>query len=216
MKHILKDKSGISLVELVASLPLAILVAAMLGIVLINFVTSYQETKLYVQLQEELFSAIETIRYGYLYERFTDDPNDDPKYKRPIVGLMTTNQVELGVNERTILLKQQDGYNARFRESSGKLLLDLIHPNMSETGITIFPSIDQKVGNDERFELINDDVFTVEKGSLEKPEMLRIKLKGKVRYRSKSKNQTTEDDERLNTRTVEFETLVYLGNIKNG
>jgi hypothetical protein len=214
MKKYLKCQSGVSLVELVASIPLALIVIFLLSMVLINFITSYQEVKLYLQLQEELFSTMEVIRYGFLYKKFTDSAETDPKFKRPVVGLMTANTVEMSIQPYTINLSQQGGYFAKYYASGGKFLLDLRHPNMSETGIQVFPSIDEEVGNDKRFEIIDNSIFSVKEGDSEKPEVIKIRLVGRVRFRSKAPSQTNEDDMKRNTRTIKYESYVYLGNRK--
>ena len=94
---ILKNNSGTTLIELVASLPLGILVFLILTIVLVNFMTSYQDTRLYTQLQEELFDSIETIRHGFIYKRLTGAQNAPPEQKKDIIGLLTANQALIGV-----------------------------------------------------------------------------------------------------------------------
>jgi hypothetical protein len=214
MKQYITNQRGLSLVELIASIPLALLVLFILTIVLINFITSYQEVRLYLQLQEELFNTLEMVRYGFLYEKFTDSPAADPKYKRPIVGLMTANSVDIGIHPNSIFLSQVGGYQARYYASGGKFFLDLNHPNMNETGIQLFPSINETVGNEKRFELIDYSIFSVKEGTQEKPEIVNVRLIGKVRFRQREQGQSIEDDTRLNTKTVKYETIVYLGNVK--
>jgi hypothetical protein len=217
MRKILQNQKGISLVELVVSIPLALLVILILSIVLINFVTTYQEVKLYLELQENLFNTLEMIRYGYVYEPFTDSPSDDPQNKRPIIGLMTANEIDLGIHPHSISLYQEGGYRADYYAADGKIFLNLSNPNWSETGIQIFPPDDinnEEVGNDQRFEIIDYSLFSVEQGSLEKPEIINVRLKGRVRFRAREQGQTVESDIRMNTKTIQYQALVYLENLK--
>jgi len=89
---LLKNEKGVSLVEVIAGIPLAIILFGVLAMTMLHFVQVYQETKLYTQLQEDLYNAIEVIRYGYSDEYYNMGEG--------LIGLMTARDVEISPNRR--------------------------------------------------------------------------------------------------------------------
>ncbi|MCD4819376.1 MAG: hypothetical protein K8S23_11860 [Candidatus Cloacimonetes bacterium] len=225
---ILKNNKGSSLIELVASIPLGVLIFAILTIVLISFMTSFQETKLYTQLQEELFDSIEVIRHGFLYDDLTGHNTDLPSTKKNLIGLLTANKVVFNASSRIIevfpINLQGEAWisKAKFYLSDKKeLKVDLTYPLGHVIGKRIFPYDNEdgkiknkKIGNELQFQIINNDIFTVAKGTSEKPEIIGIHLIGQVRLREKGKKQTPDEDMRLNIRKVDYYTEVFVGNLE--
>ena len=76
----------------------------------------------------------------------------------------------------------------------------------------IFPSTPTKyIGRDPQFTIKNPREiwkYSANSDNL----MIDIKLVGQVRFREKLRNQSNEDDIRKNTRTITYETSVFLGN----
>ena len=215
------NNSGTTLAELVASLPLGILVFLTLVIVLINFMTSYQEVRLFTQCQDELFSAVQTLRYGYLYKRLTGGPNLPDEQKKDLIGLLTANKVDLGTNPSSVIIKPTNIQGAAWAKQAffyvngkGELMVNLSYPLGQITGHRVFPSSSKKIGNDRQFKIIDENVFSIIKGTQDNPQVIGIHLKARVRFRKKSMKLSSEEDLRLNTKTVEFDTRVFLGNSK--
>jgi len=220
---ILKNNSGTTLIELVASIPLGIIVFLILTIVLINFMTSYNDTRLFIQLQEELFDSIEIIRHGFEYERLTGSSDDPPGQKKDIIGLLTAKEAVIGTAGRYLevypINLQGAGWvsKAKFYISdNGELKIDLTYPLGHASGERIFPlgeGKNKKIGNELQFRVVNSNIFSLVKGTPEKPEMIGIHLIGQVRFREKSKKQSQEEDLRLNTKQIDYYTEVFVGNI---
>ena len=59
----IKNQKGYTIAELVAVLPLGLLIMAALTLGVLHFIKNYQEIVMYSRLQREVLQAIETIRY---------------------------------------------------------------------------------------------------------------------------------------------------------
>ena len=214
MKRI-KDQTGFSLIELVSGLLLVSLIFVILTLSVINFVTTYEDVKLFTQLQDELFSAIETIRYGYTIEETTEDVG--------LIGLLTANNVEIENSGSRIVLTPivfDPGipyYSIFYLDDMGRLKATIQYADKYHTGIQIFPSGNKMIGNQPQFKIINHHLFTAERtfkqsdGS-DKIFLLGIELEARVRFREKAREQSVEDDIRINTRTIQYKTSVFIGN----
>lgn len=214
---ILKSQKGVSLIEVLAGIPLATLVFAIFTISVLHFVTTFEETKLYKQLQEDLFNAIETMRYGYAYEPYTDNEG--------LIGLMTADSVNIWSSRNTLEMRpmvinqvlKNDYWCTITLNNNDQLEVYAkygLKPPFPDRPV-IFPSTPKKlIGREPQFKILNrGNIWTVEKMSYNgKPLMIKIQLEGQVRFRERRRRQTREDDIRQNTRTIKYETSVFIGN----
>ena len=214
MKKILRNQKGISLIEILAGIPLAAVVFAIFGIALSHFIITYQETQLYTQLQEDLFSAIETMRYGYALEGVTDDEG--------LIGLMTAEKVEFSLSRTDMTIKPMVvdptyDYRSTFSVNDDKQLevRSTYGVKYFRTPKLVFPSTSKKmIGNQPQFKILNPrNIWTVLKTDNEgNPLLLKIELEAQVRFRERKRGQSREEDIRRNTRKIRYETSVFLGN----
>ena len=209
---LLKSNKGYSLIEIIAGLPLVALVFVIFGIGIVHFVTTFQEITLYTQLQDDLFNAIEIMRHGYMSEGDTDNEG--------LIGLTTAKKVTFSSSRNYIWVyplalnpELEESYKVKFSvndrmqlETDGYYGLNDYHGKM------IFPSTPTKyIGRDPQFTIKNPREiwkYSANSDNL----MIDIKLVGQVRFREKLRNQSNEDDIRKNTRTITYETSVFLGN----
>ena len=214
---ILKNNKGYSLIEIIAGLPLVTLVFVIFGIGIIHFTTTYQEIRLYTQLQQDLFEAIEIMRHGYMLDGVTDDEG--------LIGLTTAKTIDLSsvveLEVKPLVLNQNlerlywvryyvdDNMQLKVRGSYGG--------SKNFNNEPIFPSTPIKyIDGEPQFTIKNSyDIWSVTPNTTDGngyPHMINIKLVGQVRFREKLKDQSNEDDIRKNTRTITYETSVFLGN----
>ena len=216
---LLNNAKGIALTELLAAIPLTILVFVILIIGIVNFVTTYQEVRLYTQLQEELFDAVETMRYGYTKADVTGGINDLDREKEGLIGLLTARKVEFGTGGSITIYPPsvdqtfgEEGYWSRFYLDENKhLRVSARYGVKVFQNELVFPSGINKVGNDYQFQ-ITELNFTPIKSIQDKIYVLGIHIKARVRFREKLKDQSIEDDINLNTKSIEYNTSVYMAN----
>ena len=213
---ILKNNKGYSLIEIIAGLPLVALVFVIFGIGIVHFTTNYQEVRLYSQLQQDLFEAIEIMRHGYMLDGVTDDEG--------LIGLTTAKKIDvsstisLRVTPLVLNLDLEEDYNVTYYVDDNKQLrVNGSYGVKHFQNEPIFPSTPIKyIGREPQFTIKNiHDIWSVTPNTTDAhgyPHMVDIKLVGQVRFREKLKDQSHEDDIRKNTRTITFETSVFLGN----
>ena len=218
MKRI-KNQKGYSLPELVAVLPLGLIIMAALTMGILEFVKNYQEITLYSDLQQEVMQTIETIRYGYAKTPYTDN--------QILIGLVTANEVILQNNaqgsSRTIKLIPVDltssngettNYSRFYLNRNNELMVTSSYDGRTFTE-RVFPTDNRKIGKHRKFEIINQDIFTnVTPSNQDKIYLVKIHIKARVRFRKKSKHISKAQDLKQNTKTVDFETVVYVSNVK--
>ena len=101
---LINNTKGVALLELLAAIPLSILVFVILIVGIVNFVTTYQEVRLFKQLQEELFDTVETLRYGYTKADVTGRPNEPDQNKEGLIGLLTARKIDFGTTGSSITI----------------------------------------------------------------------------------------------------------------
>lgn len=220
----IRNQKGVSLVELVAGIPIATLLFATLIMAMMHFVRTYQETKLFLKLQEDLYQTIEYMRYGYAHESETEGEQ--------LIGLMTARTVQLSAAGNYIqiypLMTNQtyaNSYWTRFTVNDDHQMEVRSRYGNSKTieSILIFPRLKfhesqqtdrpKKIGNEMQFEIMNPrDVWNVHYDDTGNPVMVDIRLEGKVRFREREQGQSAREDIEKNTRTIVYETSVFLGN----
>jgi hypothetical protein len=219
------NQKGVSLIELIAGIPLATLLFAALLMGMLHFIKTYQETRLFLRLQDELFQAIQYMRYGYAHEPETATEG--------YIGLMTAKKASISQTGKSItiypLLVDQTyaaTYWSRFSVNDENLLVVQSQYGNSKyiSPIVIFPKTKfteiqqpekiKRFGQEPQFKILNPStIWTVEKTDINgEPLMIRIKLEGQVRYRARQEGQSLADDKLKNTRSIVYETSVYLGN----
>ena len=211
---LIKNNKGYSLIEIIAGLPLIALVFVIFGVGIIHFTTTFQEVKLYNQLQQELFGAIETMRHGFMVEGVTDNEG--------LIGLTTakkidaTSTISLKVTPLVLNLALEEDYNVTyFVDDNMQLKINGSYGVKHFQNKLIFPTTPTKyIGRNPQFTIKNPhNVWTVsQRDARGNALMVDIKLIGQVRFREKMRNQSSEDDIRKNTRTITYETSVFLGN----
>jgi hypothetical protein len=208
----LRSQKGISLIEVVATIPIAALIMVLVTVAVINFLTTYEETKLYVQLQEELFHSIEIMRHGFLVEGFNES--------MPLIGLMSAQSVTIAPSGTSITVRplvvdqgNVDNYKVKFYVTNqGQLMSTGQYNTFTYQPQRVFPTGNHMVGKDPRFEITSIS-FTEEDPVIDgEVKLLGIDVKAKVRYRTRGKNQTADEDVRMNTRTIRYTTTVLIGN----
>lgn len=215
------NQKGYYLADLVASLPLAVLIILAFTFVVINFLRTFEEVKLYTQLQDELFYAIETMRYGYSESSITGNPSDPAELKEGLIGLITANEVTIGLDHHSItlvpvILTPDLPYYSRFYLDTNNHLRAFgkygIKPKFDKL---LFPTGLKKIGVKDQFRILELN-FTSEEIVNNKIYLLGIQIKAQVRYREKSQKQTAEEDILMNTKTIEYKTSVFLTNARLG
>lgn len=215
------NQKGYYLADLVASLPLAVLIILAFTFVVINFLRTFEEVKLYTQLQDELFSAIETMRYGYSVDYVTGNPSDPAELKEGLIGLITANEVTIGLDRRSITIKPViltpglPYYSNFYLDTNNHLRASGKYGLKSFSDKLIFPTGIKKIGVKDQFRILELN-FISEKVVHDKIYLLGIQIKAQVRFREKSSKQTAEEDIRMNTKTIEYKTSVFLTNAKLG
>ena len=213
---ILKNNKGYSLIEIIAGFPLVALVFVIFGIGIVHFTTTYQEVRLYTQLQQDLFEAIEIMRHGYMLDGVTDDEG--------LIGLTTAKKIDVSstisirVTPLVLNLDLEEDYNVTYYvDDNMQLRVNGSYGVKHFRNEPVFPSTPIKyIGREPQFTIKNiHDIWSVTPNTTDAhgyPHMVDIKLVGQVRFREKLKDQSNEDDIRRNTRTITFETSVFLGN----
>lgn len=211
----LKNQKGVSLLELVAALPLAVLVFTILTMAMANFITTYHEMRLFTQMQEELYSLVDTIRHGYMQENIENSDG--------LIGLLTANKASIASTGNSITVRPvivtgglPDAYRTTYTvDADGRMFVSGRYGLQSFSNTKIFPSSNKLIGRDFQFKIINSDIFSAEKTTTKGPILVNIHLAGRVRYREKGRDQSSEDDIRLNTKTIDFKTSVFVANTKS-
>lgn len=209
---ILKNEKGVSLVEIIAGIPLTVIIFGVLAMSIMHFVKVYHETKLYVQLQEDLYNVIETIRYGYAEESYNQGEG--------LIGLITARTVNISSNSRVLtvyplLVEQNPNYKCIYTVNDNQqIIVKLYYKNVMEEPKLIFPSTKPVFfGNEAQFKILNKStVWRIEENDGGNPTLVKIRLEGQVRYRARIQGQSASEDLRQNIRTITYETMVFLGN----
>jgi len=210
------NNNGYSLIEIIAGLPLVTLVFVIFGIGIAHFVTSFQEIKLYTQLQQDLFDTIEVMRHGYMYEGVTDDEG--------LIGIATAKKAVIGTSRKSIKitplvlnLELERSYWVTYAVNDDNQME--INGSYGLTSFprrkTIFPSTPiNYIDHEPQFTIKNpQNIWTVTHRDADgNALMINIKLEGQVRFREKNEDQSAEDDIRKNTKTIIYETSIFLGN----
>ena len=216
----LKNNKGFSIAELVAVLPLGLLIIAAMTIGIIKFSTAYTEITLYSQLQREVINSIESIKYGYPKSPNTDDQN--------LIGLSTAKKViisgtQLSSTQMTLKppnLTSASGdspyYSTFFLNRQGFLMVTSYYGTSVFTD-QVFPKDKTKGNQKSKFKILNNDIFinstpSIGENSQDGISLVTIHLKVQVRFRERKENQNSHDDFKKNTKVVDFSATIYAAN----
>lgn len=219
------NNKGISLIEILAGIPIATLLFAALIMAMMHFIKTYQETKLFLQLQEELYQTVEYMRYGYAHEPETEGEQ--------IIGLLTARDVRISAAGNYIeiypLLTNQtyegsywtrftvnDDHQMEVRAQFGnsKSVRPIVIFPMTRFSESEHPATIKQFGHDFQFSILNPrEIWSItEQDEDGNPLMVNIQLEGQVRFRERQDGQNETEDLEKNTRSIVYETSVFLGN----
>ncbi len=205
----MRNNKGYTLIELVAAIPVVVLVFALILISLAKFARSYHENKVFRKAQNEAFNVIEYFRYGYTKGQVTSDKN--------IIGLLTASQVIIGGTGNSITIYPIDAqstsnYFTHFYQNGPEIWVNSQYGNNAISRRKIFPTEDIMYGRDPELKVQELRFYDAMPNGSGKARLVGIDLKIKIRFRKKARNQSTADDLKENTRTIEFHTKVYAEN----
>ena len=207
----IRNEKGFTLTELIAGIVLASLLFTGFTIFYIQFLKDMHEIRDFNQLQSDVISMFEEIRHGTAQK----DVND----KVGLIGLMTSSKVIIGPGDNMkmipIITDIGGEYWARYRlNSKGQVVLDAAYRTKRINNRVIFPKSDEKIDREYKYQ-ITDLSFTniTPTGSLVK--LVKIQVEAQVRYRARGPEVSKADDLRNNIGKINFETVVYVGNVKD-
>jgi hypothetical protein len=209
---LLKNEKGVSLVEVIAGIPLAIILFGILAMAMMHFVKTYQETRLYLQLQEDLYKVVETIRYGYAEEYYNMGDG--------MIGLMTAREATISPNHRILtvyplLVEQNPNFRSVYTiNDDQQITVNLYYQHVMEEPKLIFPSTKPVYfGNESQFKILNKSTcWSIIEADSGNPMMVKLHLEGQVRYRARQRGQSAAEDLRVNVRSITYETSIFLSN----
>jgi len=215
------NNHGFTLPEMIAAIFLFSLLAYGFTLGMLQFVLNYQETRDFIQLQNDMLNVIQTVKHGY----FAKGIHDNVSLETPLVGLLTAQRVSIpNLNEQiTIYPIEWDRYGVdrywsriRLDQNSGKVFLDGQFATQYVYNKQLFPTQNEKAGRDQRFRVTKLEFQDLTSES-DVSRLVNIVIEGEVRYRTrgfnaKNKLQSLDDDRKMNVRKVVFENTVYLGN----
>jgi len=210
--NLFKNEKGYSLASLVAGLPLATLVLVIVTLAMVNFVDTYHETRLFNQLQDDVFQAVETMKFGYAIDGVTDNYG--------LIGLMTAQKVEISntrdnVKLTPVIVNPGQPFNSSFYlDSKGVIRSKGSYAFQSYSGSDhpIFPESSQKIGNVLQFKCEELEFLPYKQTVNGSPTLVKIRVVASVRFREKLDGESIDEDLKSNLRTIEYETLVHIAN----
>lgn len=206
MKKLLATKSGYSLLELIAGIPLVALIFLPLGFSLTFMVRTFQEVYHFTNLQNEMMIVLDDIRVGYIPEQVTPDV---------LIGLSTAEKVSIKASKTGITIYPVNDKPTRL-DASFFLMNNEIRSSGAQGSSKIwnhevlFPPPDKI----DRTKLYRIKTFTFENTyplQHVEPKMITVTFEAEVRYRKQSDEESVDDDKVYNLKTVEYQMLVFLG-----
>jgi len=207
------NKKGYSLVELIVAIPLLAIVFTTLGLTIAHQVRTYQELRLTSELNQELYNVIEIMRHGYPIDRVTDDEG--------LIGISTAQKVVIGFDRKSIRVEPRivtyglTYYASFFLDQEGVLRTSGQYATKTYTNKAIFPdpefSSNHKIGRKNQFKITSFTISNATPNLLE-PNLVKIEIEARVRFREKEDDQSTTEDIEKNTKTISYETTIFLAN----
>jgi len=205
----LKNSFGFTLIELLATAILATILSIGFATAMYQYVLSFQESKDYIKLQQDMIDTINFIRHGYIKRNLN--------LTEAMIGLLSAQDVKISLDGQTITIIPLDGrgssrYYARFsRNRNGTILLTAQHGHVIGNNIMVFPSKLEYVGREAKYQITRLS-FENLTPDLEKMRLVKISMTGRVRFRERGRRQTQLEDLQNNIRYAQFETTVFIGN----
>ena len=220
MTHKLLNEKGFTLAELMVSVLLVALLGYGFAMAMLQFVISYQETRDFILLQQDMMAVMNIIRKGHAI----DGIHNNSYNNYPIVGLLTAQRVSFSYSRDSITMSPVRGNDAlnrqwvrvRLEPNTGQVITDYQFGAQSKYGVVVFPTIKERVNRENRYRITKLEFVNLTP-SLEQPQLIRIIMEGQVRYRERGRTNrrrlmTVEQDQQMNVRKVAYETTVYVGN----
>jgi len=218
----IRNERGLMLPDLIASLPLGVIVMVVMTLSVVNFLLAYSDVRDFTKMQDDLFQTVETLRYGFVQSGVNTNGV-------ALCGLMTANQVTVG--ESSVVMKV-DGNPAQPIQSSyritGEGMMKLrgnygsqlfTSPNSSSADIALFPKSDLKIDGELKYRILNPgSAFSAEESEFNENtntymvRLLGVDIEAQVRYRERVNGQSEEDDLRMNTRRIWYHTKIFVPN----
>jgi len=205
-----KNTYGFTLTELMATAILASILALGFATAMYQYVLSYQESRDFIKLQQDMIAAFDAMRHGYVRRNLNLD--------QPLIGLLSAQTISFGPDGQSITIIPLDGgsgsrYFARFSRYArdGSIMLNAQYGHFTGNNIVVFPSKPERVGREAKYQ-ITRLFFEDLTPNLDKSHLIRISMTGRVRFRERGRRQTQLEDLQYNIRYVQFETTVFLGN----
>lgn len=220
----IRNERGMLLPDLIASLPLGVIVLVVMTFSVINFLVAYSDIQDYTKLQDDLFQAVETLRYGYVQSGVNTN-------NVALCGLMTANQVTLDDSRSSMTLKIDgnpslpiqskfsiDGAGMmKLRGNYGSQLFSSQGSNASD--VAIFPKSTRRVGGELKYRITNPStafrILASEKNKNTGATMVKllgVDIRAQVRFRERENGQSEADDIRTNTRQIRYQTRIFVPN----
>lgn len=214
----IQNEKGLLLPDLIASLPLGLIVVLVMVLSIVNYITAYSDIRDYTKLQDDLFQAVETIRYGYVERGINTDGQS-------LCGLLSANQVRIGDNRNRLNLEVHTGtaytVGTSVWFSDGEMYLtgqygasSFSSPTDNSRNVRIFPETTSEIDHEPKYKIVESgsSFSSLGEDSEGNIRLLGIKLKAQVRFRERKNGQSMNDDILMNTRTIQYETKVFIGN----
>jgi len=206
----LKNSHGFTITELLAAALLASVIAIGFATAMYQYVLSFQESRDFMNLQQDMVAAFDAMRHGFVRRNLNLD--------QPLIGFLSAQTITISPDKQSITIIPLDGrvgsrYFARFSRYArdGSIILNAQYGQYTGNNIVVFPSRDEKVGREAKYQ-ITSLIFEDATPGIERSRLVRISMTGKVRFRERSSRQNQADDLKFNVRYAQFETTVFLGN----
>jgi len=206
----LRGSEGFTLTELLASVVLVGVLAYGFATAMYEFVIGFQETREFMQLQQEMLATFDALRHGYVRENLN--------LTQPLIGLLSAKKITIGTDGQTITIVPIDGdvgsrFYARFSRNArdGTIMLNAQYGHYIGNNIQVFPRKKELIGRESKYQIsqLRFENLTPDEEFMR---LIRITMTGRVRFRERGRRQTQAEDIRLNVRYAQFETMVFIGN----
>jgi prepilin-type N-terminal cleavage/methylation domain-containing protein len=200
---------GFTLTEVIAAVALVGLLGYGFTMAMLQFVTSYQETRDYIQLQQEMIETINIVRHGYITSRSSEVP---------LFGLLTAHKVTFNTERNSVRVAPLDAdfvipqwatYFHNTRDGTIRVSgMFRVTPKRNEI---IFPRKIVMVGNESKFQIVHFEFEDVTEYGVF-TSLVKLTITGRVRFRQARRGQSGLEDARQNVRYATFEVITFLGN----
>jgi prepilin-type N-terminal cleavage/methylation domain-containing protein len=216
------NQKGFTLAELMVATILVSLLTYGFALAMLQFVIAYQENRDLILLQQDMMYVMNHVRQGVVIDGIHNNEYND----FPLLGLQTAQRISINHTNNALTMSPVRGSDAltrmwsriRHEQHTGRVLFDYQFHSQSKFGEVIFPSTRTRHGQESRFRMTNLQFTDITPGPRQlQPQLVMVKMEGQVRFRERGRINprrlmTVEQDQQMNIRRIEFETVVYVGN----